>query len=1045
MPHHLITKLLTRIEAKKITIFIALLTSLFSISFLYYGISLSRSIRQSETLWQNHIREETRENLLFNKIEQELGYGGFIHHYKNLILRQDVRLIPRIEDNLNNLKQYLHAYQNHLEKGSEPYHAITDIARVIGTYENKLKQARLLINSSEHSPTQIDKKMLVDDQEALAAFKLLNDHVLLEQRKKEQEAGEAMKSNLVQFNLGWFFVALFFIYAAIIVLCFFGLNRLILSLKVSRELQESLFGSFPDSVLVVNTEGTIVKANSLASQITGYSIDQLVGLKVESLFPQNIRFDHPAFTNSTFGNRESRLYGKQEHLSILAKNEEEIPVDIAIDYANPITGKVAILNIRDIREEKRVRDKLLERESMLNQAQAISKVGCWKWELESDQLLLSQEAKRIYQFGMDEEHFTPERLIQKIPPQEKEIVANAINESVLLEKPYHVLHHLKSGSGDQTIVEQFGEVTKNENGKVVAMLGVVRDVTEQKYNEYMLQLANNVFNHSAEAIMVTDTERRILRVNRAFETITYYNQSEVAGKNPDRFMRSDKYTDDFYNNVSAVLEATDLWTGELWDKRKNGEVFPSRHTVSAVRDKDGEVIQYIDLFSDITEKKKQEEYIYKLAHYDQLTQLPNRALFLDRLRQSIIRARRKNNLVGLMFIDLDRFKYVNDTLGHEAGDELLAVISGRLLSVVREQDTVSRLGGDEFTVILEDISDSHNSQLVANKIIKQVCKPVTIDGNEVTVGASIGISTYPEHGEQEDVLIKCADTAMYHAKESGRNQSKIYDLSMSEVTSEKFHMERLLRKAIDNEEFDLYFQPQINITEGVVSGCEALVRWNHPEHGVIGPVQFIPLAEETGLIIPLGEWVLKNALTRAAGWKKQGLEFLSVSVNVSSRQLSTPNFARQVRQLIKSTRVDTRQLELEITESAVMENPGLVITELNQIREFGVSISLDDFGTGYSSLSYLRKLPVSKVKIDRSFVRDINLDRDDEEIVKAIIAMSKTLGLEVIAEGVETKDHIDFILQTDCEQVQGYYYSQPLPEEKFLQFVRGFNQIGKDS
>ncbi|PIE42861.1 MAG: hypothetical protein CSA50_08375 [Gammaproteobacteria bacterium] len=1044
MTHSVITKLLTRIGAKKIIVFTIVLSTIFSVALLFYGASLSKAIRQSDAIWQTYTREATQSQILLNQIYQELGYGGFIHNFKNLLLRQDTSLILLIENNLTNLKRYLKAYRSHLEKGSEPDQALTQIVQVINSYETKYRQIKPSIGSSWLSAEQIDQKVKIDDQPALRAFNVLNQFALLEQNNKEREAKEAMTSHLDQLNLGWIFVVLFFIYTAIIAFTLFGLNQVFRSLKVSRELQESLFSSLPDSVLIVDdTLGTITKANVQASYFSGYAMNELIGMKLEDLVPKKIRNRQSTHRNTLFDKRESRPYDRMEHLFVLTKSNEEIPVDITISYANQLDGKVAILNIRDVREEKRIHDELLERESMLNQSQAVSKVGCWKWELTSGRLLLSEEGKRIYDFQTQENIFTHAQLSQKIPPQEREMVANAINESILFEKPYHVLHHLESGSGQSIIVEQFGELTKDENGKVTAMLGIVRDVTQHKQNEYVLKLANNVFNHSAQAIVVTDAERRILSVNPAFETITHYKEKEIVGKNADQFMKSDKHTNDFYDDLKAMLEATDLWKGELWDKRKTGEVFPAQHTISAVRNENGEIIQYIDLFNDITERKKQEDYINNLAHYDQLTGLPNRALFMDRLKQSMLRAKRKNNRIGLMFIDLDRFKYVNDTLGHEAGDQLLSIIAQRLQKTVRAQDTVSRLGGDEFTIILDEIANSQNSQLVAKKIIEQVCLPIDIKGHEVVVGASIGISTFPDHGEQEDILIKCADTAMYHAKENGRNQSKVFDLSMSGVTSEKFHLERQLRKAIDEQEFELYFQPQINITKEIVCGCEGLIRWNHPGRGVIGPMEFIPLAEETGLIVPLGEWVLKNSIMRATQWKKQGIDFLSIGVNVSSKQLSTANFAEQVQKLIEFTQFDPCQLELEITESAVMENPALVTAELNQVREFGVNISLDDFGTGYSSLSYLKKLPVTKVKIDRSFVRDINIDKDDEEIVKAIIAMSKTLGLKVIAEGVETKDHIDFIRRADCERAQGYYYSRPLPEAEFLQFVREFNKINQ--
>lgn len=799
---------------------------------------------------------------------------------------------------------------------------------------------------------------------------------------------------------------------------------------------------YPDAVLIVDDQGIIRDANQAASEITEYSKEELIGLKVEALIPEEWRDKHVMYRTEMMSRLDSRQHNRPVELSLFTKTHQETPVEISIKITCANNRTFATLAIRDISDTRKLHDVLVEKESMLEQAQAVSKAGCWKWNLLTDKLLLSNEAKRIYGFALDQEELTHARLMDRIPKQEKERVANAINESVLLETDYRVVHQIiHPGKQEPVLVEQFGELTKDRNGKVIAMLGVVKDVTEQKQTEFALSVANNVFNHSAEAMMVTDLDNRIIRVNEAFETITQFSAKEALGKTRQDLIQSDKHTREDYEQLWSVLNKTSLWKGELWDKRKDGSCFPSQHTISAVRDGQGRVIQYIDLFSDITEKKQQEESIQNLAHYDQLTGLPNRALFVDRLKQSIQRARRKNQHIGLMFIDLDRFKYVNDTLGHDAGDALLAKISMRLSETVREQDTVARLGGDEFTIILEELAIPQDGILVAEKLIQYVCKPLDIKGHEVVVGASIGISVFPDHGDDQDTLIKCADTAMYHAKESGRNRCKLYDSSLSAKASERFHLERLLRKAIEEQEFELYFQPQINITSGKVCGCETLIRWNNPEHGLIGPMEFIPLAEETGLIIPLGEWVLHQSLISANNWKSRGIEQITISVNVSSKQLSAGNFAEKVRQLVALTEFQPQRLELEITESAVMENPNQVIAELNQIRDLGVNISLDDFGTGYSSLSYLKKLPVTKVKIDRSFVRDINIDKDDEEIVKAIIAMSRTLGLKVIAEGAETKDHIDFIRRADCDDVQGYYYSRPLPEDDFIRFVTEFNKL----
>lgn len=700
---------------------------------------------------------------------------------------------------------------------------------------------------------------------------------------------------------------------------------------------------------------------------------------------------------------------------------------------------VATLNIRDVAKAKKIHGELLERELMLNQAQSVAKVGCWKWEMDSDKVQLSEEAKRIYDIDLKEEYFTNEVLSARIPSNEREMVANAINETIFFKKDYHVQHHIHASDGKLKVVEQFGQLYMDEHEKVKSMLGVVKDITEQTESGYALKLGRNVFNYSAEAILVCDPDGRILQVNPAFENMCGFVEAQLLGQTTSCVISTNHNHGDTDEQIKQALDQEGLWHGELWCKHQNGQIYLTDQTISAVKDHNGLIVQCIYLLRDITESKRQQDYIQNLAHFDQLTSLPNRALFMDRLHQAINRARRSDSLFALLFIDLDRFKYVNDTLGHDAGDELLMAVSSRLRECIREQDTAARLGGDEFTIILEELSEPQDSLLVTEKIIERISDPFSIRGEKVVVGATIGISLFPEHGDNEDILIKCADTAMYQAKAAGRNQGKMYHESMLSTESEAFQQEIALRRAIDEDQLELFFQPQINITCSKVTGCEALVRWNHPERGQVGPVEFVPLAEQTGLIVPLGKWVLRKALELYGNWQSPCLKEITISVNVSSKQLCCAEFLEVVKNALHDYQVCPQRLELEITESAVMDNPSYVIQLLNSIRELGVNISLDDFGTGYSSLSYLKKLPVTKVKIDRSFVRDINIDHEDEAIVKAIIAMTNSLGLKVIAEGAESQDHIDFIRLTDCEDVQGYYYSRPLAEQEFVDFVSRFN------
>ena len=557
--------------------------------------------------------------------------------------------------------------------------------------------------------------------------------------------------------------------------------------------------------------------------------------------------------------------------------------------------------------------------------------------------------------------------------------------------------------------------------------------------EPLPQWASKVFDHSCDGILIANAEHRVTHVNQAFCGMTGFAAHDVIGHCASDVLPADSGDEDFYDQLQVALDSEGQWMGELWRRRKDGEAFATYQHISAITDHNNRVMQFVYIITDISEKKKSEEAINQLTHFDQLSGLPNRNLFLDRLQHAMTRSRRTKKFTGLMFIDLDRFKYVNDTLGHNAGDQLLIEVAKRLKITVREQDTVARLGGDEFTVVLEDMAAAEDAILVAEKIIQAFTEPMQIHHQTIVVGTSIGISVYPTHGSNREALIKNADTAMYQAKESGRNQFKYYTENMSERTSKKFHLESELRKALDEQHFELYYQAQVNLDEKRVTGAEALVRWMHPEQGMINPGDFIPLAEETGLTVPLGEWVLRTACHQAQQWEVNGFSNLNVSVNLSGRQLTNDNTLELVKTVLRESGLPADKLTIEITESAVMADPERAIEELNAIRDLGVLIAIDDFGTGYSSLSYLKRLPVSCVKIDRSFTKDVHTDKDDAAIVNTIVAMTNTLGLKVLAEGVEGIEHIEYVSKAGCYDMQGYYFSRPLPEQEFLQFVKRFN------
>jgi diguanylate cyclase (GGDEF)-like protein/PAS domain S-box-containing protein len=549
-----------------------------------------------------------------------------------------------------------------------------------------------------------------------------------------------------------------------------------------------------------------------------------------------------------------------------------------------------------------------------------------------------------------------------------------------------------------------------------------------------LHLAATVFEASSEGIMITDAGNNIVTVNRAFTEITGYAEEEVRGKNP-RLLNSGRQEREFYLALWESLNRHGHWQGEIWNRRKNGELYPEWQVINVVRNGGGEVSHYIAVFSDISQRKYDEERIAYLAHYDPLTDLPNRVLFHDQLGRLLASSQRQEKPVAILLLDLDRFKNVNESLGHLFGDQLLQLVAQRLRSVVREEDLVARLGGDEYVAVLSDLGEVQNAALVAQKILDGFASPFSVDAQEISITASIGVSLYPDDGDTPDMLLKNAESAMYGAKQSGRNSYRFYTQSMNASVLSLLKMENAMHHALERGEFLLHYQPQADIATGRIVGMEALIRWRHPERGMIPPIEFIPLAEESGFIIPIGEWVLREACRQTKLWHDAGYSDLCVAVNLSAVQFKQSNLTDVIQGAAEAAGLDLRCLELELTESLVMHNAEDVIKTLRQLKALNLQLSIDDFGTGYSSMSYLKRFPVDKLKIDQSFIRDISDDPADLAISQAIIALGHSLGLRVIAEGVETAAQLALLHANRCDEIQGYYFSKPVDAAAFTKLL----------
>lgn len=545
-------------------------------------------------------------------------------------------------------------------------------------------------------------------------------------------------------------------------------------------------------------------------------------------------------------------------------------------------------------------------------------------------------------------------------------------------------------------------------------------------SRFLLQIA---FENSSEAFVLTDVDARIIDVNPAFTAVTGYAREEVVGQNP-RILRSGQHDAEFYRSLWRCILQDGKWQGEIWNRRKNGEIYPEWLTIRAIKDDQGHVSHFISIFTDITSRKRLEENLHQVAHFDALTGLPNRKTLYEKMMSSLARAEQDGTMVALIFFDLDRFKNVNETLGHKIGDELLQLVSKRLTAAVRKEDTISRLGGDEFIILVESIHHASEVSDIAKKILSRVSMPFKIHPQELHVTASLGISIFPEDGEDRTTLMKNADTALYRAIEFGGNNYQFYKQAMNAHSFERLTLENSLHFAVKRNELRVYYQPQVATRTGRIIGMEALVRWEHPEFGLVSPAMFIPLAEENGMIIEIGEWVFRTACQQAKAWTEAGFP-LRVGVNVSARQFHQEDIRERILNVLKETALDPHQLEIEITESLVMSKPDEAIAILNNLRELGIHIAIDDFGTGYSSLSHLKHFPANTLKIDQSFIKDVTLDEDDAAITASMISLAHSLGIKSIAEGVETPEQLAFLHRNECHEIQGFLFSRPLPAADF--------------
>ena len=816
-----------------------------------------------------------------------------------------------------------------------------------------------------------------------------------------------------------------------------GIGEDITELKQAQEELARIFNLSLDMLCVAGTDGYLKRINPAFQRILGYPLNTLLAKPF-------LDFIHPADRQSTQCAVQALAAGQT------VQNFENRFLDMTGSYhwiqwssaSVPEQGHLYAV-ARDVTEQKRAEHELRESERKLYTlisnlpGVAYRCVNNKRWSME----YISEGCFELT--GYPPESIVYDSIVSfsdLILQQDQAAVWNNIQDALLENRPFNLEYRIRARNGSLKWVSEKGRRVKNAEGEL-RLEGFISDITERKRTEEELRQAATVFESTVEGVTITDPDANILVINRAFTHITGYAGKEAVGQNSS-ILKSGRHDISFYQSMWAALTQVGNWQGEIWNRRKNGEIYPEWLTISAIRDQDnGAVINYVAVFSDITPLKRSQEQLQRLAHHDPLTDLPNRLLLNARLTHALKHAQRERRSVALLFLDLDRFKNVNDTLGHPLGDRMLQEVAQRLSACVRNADTLVRLGGDEFVILLEELRHGRDACSVAHKAISALSYPFELENQPAYITASIGISVYPDDGEDVTTLLKNADVAMYHAKDAGGNTYQFYTQDMTQSAFERFSMETAMRQALEKEQFILHYQPQVVMDTGEIVGVEALVRWEHPAMGLISPAKFIPLAEDTGLIEPLGEWVLDASCRQIKSWLENGIQLSKMAVNLSGRQITRGDLLKKVKNILEETGLEPARLQLEITESSIMTNPEAATHTLDGLAELGIGLAVDDFGTGYSSLTYLKRFPVRVLKIDRSFVHDATDDPNDAAICRAVIALAQGLNMNVIAEGVEQESQRLLLIKEGCALGQGYYFSPPLPANKLSNLLKNPDQL----
>ena len=808
---------------------------------------------------------------------------------------------------------------------------------------------------------------------------------------------------------------------------------------------EHIVQNSPSLIASISPDGLTISINDAGCRITGYTRKEIIG---ENWWTTIYAGEKYAQIDQLIIDFERDGWIHDYELEIETKSgETRIICWTSVNRFDEDGNLLEIIGIGDdVTERKRAEAELIASEVRLEEAQRIANLGSWEFDLQANRMWLSKAVTAILELDCERKMDSYEDLLALVHPDDRETLDREYKQHQQLKRPYDLTVRFPLPDNRIKYIRTRCETLYDEPGNAARSIGTSQDVTKEIEQEERLrhtleetnalkEYTDHIVQNSPSYIVGIDPDGLCVSINDTGCQISGYAREELIGKNIWQI----NYPGEKFAQVERLFRIFEI-SGSVNDyemtlETKSGEPRDMSWTSINRYDDDGNLLEIIGVGQDVTELKRSQAELETLAHHDPLTGLPNRLYLSVRLELALERAKRRSTSGALLFLDLDHFKNINDSLGHYAGDELLMQAATRLRNCVRHEDTVARIGGDEFTLLLEDVNSTSNAIRAAEKIIKAFDKPFELQGREFHITPSIGISMYPRDGETIDVLLRNADAAMYEAKGQGRNAFAVYTKSLTSEALDRMQLEQSLHKALQNDEFILCYQPQLDMCTGEVIGAESLIRWNHPNKGLIPPNHFIPIAEENGLILPIGAWVLYEACGQAKTWLDAGMPLQRMAVNIAEPQVSRGNLLALCKEALDISGLPPENLELEVTESFIMSEAEDAIETLEGLRDLGVSLSVDDFGTGYSSLAYLKRLPINKIKIDRSFVRDIPTDADDMAIARAIIALGSSLRLDVIAEGVETEEQLRFLVSEGCYKGQGYLFSKPLPPEEFSSWV----------